>query len=289
MLPTRRRSEVAQILDTVGSSFLRPTFHAISAYLQEHQMHWHSSVQELWGLLCVVREARKQLGRIAHIVHTDHANLARIECLALNRLEPKILRWYQEIVEGGSLLMHRPGASTLHRGPDGISRNPEGRDRLLMAKDSEWDGFRQRIRGIIEAVVSGAADDDEPQALTIEHLERTNPGALEALPKDKGLAVSMRYERGSRNAIAQHTARGAKPPGAAASSSSDVKPKGKARAKAKAKVKERAPASAVTGEPETTVAFAIGGPGDTVSQRPPGLVESGTDQYAAVTGRPEGW
>ena len=146
-------------------------------------MHWHSSVQELWGLLCVVREARKQLGRIPQILHTDHANLARIECLALSRVEPKMLRWYQEIVEGGSLLMHRPGASTLHRGPDGISRNPEGRDKLIMAKDSEWDGFRQRIRGIIEAVRSGEADDDEPQALTIEHLERTRPDALEPPPR----------------------------------------------------------------------------------------------------------
>ena len=178
-------------------------------------MHWHSSVQELWGLLCVVREARKQLGRIPQILHTDHANLARMECLALSRLEPKMLRWYQEIVEGGSLLMHRPGASALHRGPDGISRNPEGRDRLLMAKDSEWDGFRQRIRGIIEAVRSGEADDDEPQALTIEHLEKTRPDALKPLPEDQGLAVSLRYEHGSRHAHTKPAARGEKPPGGA--------------------------------------------------------------------------
>ena len=111
-------------------------------------MHWHASKQELWGLLHVKREKNKQLGRIPNINHTDHANLARIENLSLDRLDAQQLRWYEEIVEGGSLLLYRAGESSLHKGPDGLSRNPEGRDLLILARDAEWDGYRGRITGI---------------------------------------------------------------------------------------------------------------------------------------------
>ena len=139
-----------------------------TAHLAPHQTHWHSSSQELWGLLCSKREKNKQLGRIPAIFHTDHADLARLEDMGFERLEPKFLRWLQEISEGGSLLLYRPGTGNLHRGPDGLSRNPEGRDRLILAKDSEWVGFRERIRGIEKTIREGRADDEEGEAVEIE-------------------------------------------------------------------------------------------------------------------------
>ena len=79
-----------------------------TAHLADHQMHWHSYEQELWGLLHVVREKNKQLGRTPCVNHTDHANLARLETLELHRIDPKHYRWFQEVVAGGSLLLHRP-------------------------------------------------------------------------------------------------------------------------------------------------------------------------------------
>ena len=95
-----------------------------------------------------------------------------MDSLAFDRLEPKHLRWYQEIVQGGSLLLHRPGKSALHKGPDGISRNVEGRDRMLMAKSTEWEHYRERIKGVGADIKSGHADDEEAEALSIEQIER---------------------------------------------------------------------------------------------------------------------
>ena len=92
------------------------------------------------------------MGRIPNINHTDHANLARLDSLDLNRIEPKHYRWYQEICEGGSLLIYRPGTSALHKGPDGLSRNCEGRDKLILAKQNDWTDCRKRIRGICDAI-----------------------------------------------------------------------------------------------------------------------------------------
>ena len=179
-----------------------------TAHLAEHQQHWHSSEQELWGLLQVKREKNKQLGRIPNVTHTDHANLARLENLDLNRIDPKHYRWYQEIVEGGSLLLHRPGASALHKGPDGLSRNVEGRDQLILAKSNEWKNLRRRIKGICEAIEAGIAGDDEQEAMTIEKIEKENPEKLKPLPKEEGLAVSLNYERGSQEHKYKKPARG---------------------------------------------------------------------------------
>ena len=68
------------------------------------------------------------------------------------------------------MLLHRPGVSALHKGPDGLSRNVEGRDHLILAKSTEWDGYRDRIGGITAAIASGVADDEEPEALTVERV-----------------------------------------------------------------------------------------------------------------------
>ncbi len=141
-------------------------------------MHWHSFEQELWGLLNVKREKNKQLGRIPCVNHTDHANLARLENLDLAHIEPKHYRWFNEVVEGGSLLFHRPGVSALHKGPDGLSRNVEGKDQLILAKSSEWKRYRERIRGIQAAITSGEADEDEPEAQSPIHICRRRPTTL---------------------------------------------------------------------------------------------------------------
>ena len=101
------------------------------------QQHWHSYGQELHGLLHVKRDKNKQLGRTPNVNHTDHANLARLESMDLSQVEPKHYRWFQEIVSDGSLLLHRPGVSAMHKGPDRISRNPEGRGQLILDKAAD--------------------------------------------------------------------------------------------------------------------------------------------------------
>ena len=142
------------------------------------------------------REEVKQLGRIPSVTHTDHANLARLETIDIGRTDSKHLRWFEEFIEGGSLLLYRPGASALHKGPEGLSRNCEGRDNLILAKASEWEGYREKIRGVRAAIISGETADEEPEPLTIERLEREQPESLQPLPTAQGLAVSLNYERG---------------------------------------------------------------------------------------------
>ena len=95
--------------------------------------------------------------------------------------------------------MHRPGASALHKGPDGLSRNVEGRDQLILAKSSEWEHYRQKIKGICVAIRQGIADDDEQEALTIEKLQKESPQSLKPLPYKEGLEASLRYERGQQD------------------------------------------------------------------------------------------
>ena len=150
----------------------------------------------------------KQLGRIPRINHTDHANLARLDTLELSRIEPKHFRWFVEITAGGSLLIHRPGTSSAHKGPDGLSRNCEGRDKLILAKSADWKHYRERIKGMQEAIASGEADDDEPQVLDIEVIGKERPEDLEPLPTAEGLAVSLKYEQGAQDHKFKHSSGG---------------------------------------------------------------------------------
>ena len=73
--------------------------------------------------------------------------------------------------------MHRPGIGTLHKGPDGISRHPEGRDRLILARTSEWEKFRNTIKGVDDGIEAGEFDDDDP--LTVE---------ISSVPEEKASA-----------------------------------------------------------------------------------------------------
>ena len=56
-----------------------------SAHLTQCQQRWHLFEQEFWGLLCSRRDMVTHIGRIPAIIHTDHANIARVEGLSLER------------------------------------------------------------------------------------------------------------------------------------------------------------------------------------------------------------
>ena len=86
------------------------------------------------GLVHSKRQSIKHFGRIPMIIHTDHANLTRLEYLPLDRIDAKHYRWHAELVQGGCLLLYRPGVGALHRLPDALSRNPEARDALNLAR-----------------------------------------------------------------------------------------------------------------------------------------------------------
>ena len=130
-------------------------------------MHWHPFEQEFWGLLCTRRDALKHFGRIPAVIHTDHANLARLESLPLERVDSKHFRWLSELLQGGSLLLYRPGAGVMHRAPDGISRNPPGRDRLILARAGELEELRARIRGVRRSIELGDFDNEEPEMVDL--------------------------------------------------------------------------------------------------------------------------
>ena len=109
-------------------------------------MHWHPFEQEFWGLLNTRRDAVKHFGRIPAVIHTDHANISRLEALPLERVDAKHYRWLSELLQGGSLLLYRPGAGVMHKAPDGISRNPEGRDRLILARAVSCRSSEQELK-----------------------------------------------------------------------------------------------------------------------------------------------
>ena len=56
-----------------------------------------------------------------------------------------------------------------------MSRNVEGRDKLILAKGTELTRYRKRIRGIQEAIQKGLADDEVPVPLTIDKIGKRFP------------------------------------------------------------------------------------------------------------------
>jgi len=60
-------------------------------------MQQHPSEQELWAQLMAARAWRGLIGRYALLHWTDHAQLVRMCMMALEHIEPKHFRWYQEI------------------------------------------------------------------------------------------------------------------------------------------------------------------------------------------------
>ena len=187
-----------------------------SAHLSSCQQRWHPFEQEFWGLLSTRRDMIKHLGRIPAIIHTDHANIARVEGLPLERVEAKHFRWNSELRQGGSRLLHRPGIGTLHKGPDGISRHPEGRDRLILARTSEWEKFRNIIRGVDDGIEAGKFDDDDPVTVEISSVPEE---ALLPVPYSELKAAGVLEEpakQAIKEAVAKAKARAREADGVAA-------------------------------------------------------------------------
>ena len=178
-----------------------------SAHMSQCQQRWHPFEQEFWGLLCSRRDMVKHFGRIPAIIHTNHGNIARVEGLPLERVEAKHFRWYSELRQGGSRLLHRPGVGTLHKAPDGISRHPERRDRLILVRSSEWHRYRAVIKGVDDGIEAGEFDDDEPEAVEISMIPEE---ALLPVPYGELKAAGVLEEpakQAIKEAVAQAKAR----------------------------------------------------------------------------------
>ena len=106
------------------------------------------------------------------------------------------------------MLLHKPGVSAQHKGPDGLSRNVEGRDQLILAKSSGWEHWRDRIKGITKALREGIAEEDDDQELLT--VDKVPPEELKPFPHAQGLAVSLNYEHKSQEHKFSGTARGDK-------------------------------------------------------------------------------
>ena len=65
---------------------------------------------------------------------TDHLNSLRVDTLPVEKLDPKLFRWWAFITSRGErACKHIPGSA--HLVPDGISRNPKDRDALLELRE----------------------------------------------------------------------------------------------------------------------------------------------------------
>ena len=64
----------------------------------EAQSQRHPFEQEFWGLLQLRREIAKHFGRIPMVIHTDHANLVRLEYLPLDRIDANCANYVLKIV-----------------------------------------------------------------------------------------------------------------------------------------------------------------------------------------------
>ena len=61
---------------------------------------------------------------------------------------------------------------------------------------SEWERYRERIRGIRDALLRGEGEDDDPEMLTVGRLLVTDPEALSSLSYEDGAVVTARHEQG---------------------------------------------------------------------------------------------
>ena len=150
---------------------LRPLLYC-SGYLSPSQSQWHPFEQEFYGLLLMKREVIKHFGRIPQIIHTDHANITRLDYLPISRIDAKHIRWHNELIGDGSLLLYRIGGGALHALPDALSRNPFFRDELILARTGDWVLHRQAIRGIQDAIEDGRYADENPPVYTEDDVRK---------------------------------------------------------------------------------------------------------------------
>jgi hypothetical protein len=130
-----------------------------SAGLTLTQMQQHPAEQELWSQLMAARAWKGQIGRYALLHWTDHAQLVRMCMMALERIDPKHFRWYQEIAASGSEMCSLAGRSM--RLGDAFSRNPRHRDALFAALEARNGDLRQ-MRIVIKGFDLEEHRSDEP-------------------------------------------------------------------------------------------------------------------------------
>ena len=105
----------------------------------------------------------------------------------------------------------------MHKGPDAISRHPEGRDQLILAKANEWAKHRSVIKGLTDAIEAGEFDDEEPVMVAPADLppEQLEPLSYEALLEAGAIGPGAETQiQGIRRKKAEARDDGA-PPGAA--------------------------------------------------------------------------
>ena len=100
-------------------------------------------------------------------------------------------------------VLHRPGVGTSYKAPDGISRHPEGRDQLILARQTEWHNYRAIINGIDDGIEAGEFDDDDPLAVEIDSVPEE---ALLPVPYEELLAAGV-VEEPAKEAIEQAVAK----------------------------------------------------------------------------------
>ena len=117
-----------------------------SGYLSPSQSQQPPFDQEFYGLLQIKRKIHEGFGRIPCTIRTDHATITRLDHFLLHRIDAKHIRWHNELVQDGSLLLYRIGAGALHSLPVALSRNPCRRDELIFARTGDWVLYRNASR-----------------------------------------------------------------------------------------------------------------------------------------------
>ena len=102
------------------------------------------------------------------MIHTDHGTITQLEYLPLDRIESKRFHWHAEIIQGGCILLSRPGSGAMHRVPDALSRHPPLRDQLNLARIGDWSQHREVIRSAAMEIESGFMDAEDPPPYTGE-------------------------------------------------------------------------------------------------------------------------
>jgi hypothetical protein len=129
--------------------------------LTPSQQAWDALTLEGYACLMMKREQNTQLGHMACICWTDHANWTRRG--GLIGIEIKHLRWYSEIVQYGSVVRSLSGRNA--KLADGISRNPANRDAVIARRTRDLEGYAGQIRGFnLEEFLDDKAEPGAPFA-----------------------------------------------------------------------------------------------------------------------------
>ncbi len=76
------------------------------------------------------------------------------------------------------MLLYRPGTGAMHKLPDALSRNPESRDALNLARIGDWTKQRHIIRGVQATITEGSYDDEDPPPYVFDITELGVPVSL---------------------------------------------------------------------------------------------------------------